>query len=90
MTGTGNYQIIPADSGINALTAQIKKQLLDLSNYAWETGREFDPAAIRVETKRITSGRIGVNVEADLVAPPPTTDENTTPIEQDETEEKAS
>jgi hypothetical protein len=67
--GTGGNRFIAPDAEIPDLMRVIHEGLYELHDWASETGRGFDLAAVTVETVRIPSGRISVTVSADLTAP---------------------
>jgi len=70
MRGTGGNRFIGPDATRGGLLASINDQLGDIHEYAVETGRVLDLAEITISTQRIKSGRISVNVSADLAAAP--------------------
>lgn len=69
MRGTGGNRFIESDATCADLMRSINDQLGDLREWATETGRVFDIAELTISTQRISSGRISVNVSADLSAP---------------------
>lgn len=64
--GCGGNQFVEGDANMMEVLLCIRDQLQFIEKYAEEDGRKFDLAEITVTTKRIPSGRISVNVEADL------------------------
>lgn len=68
MRGTGGNRFIEADATRGDLLASINDQLGDIHQYAVETGRVLNLAEVTISTQRIKSGRISVNVSADLPA----------------------
>lgn len=66
--GTGGNRFISPDATIPDLMRVIHEGLYELSEWADDTDRRFDLAAITVTTHRIPSGKISVEVAADLAA----------------------
>lgn len=64
--GTGGNGFIPADATFTDLLMAVQDGLIRIRTYARATGRTLDLAQITVTTSRVQSGRISVNVEADL------------------------
>lgn len=67
MRGTGGSSFIDSNSDAGDLLQAIRRGVDDLSAWASQTGRTFDPGAITVETRRVADGRICVSVTGDLV-----------------------
>lgn len=68
--GTGGNRFVEADANIIELLLCARDQLQEIETYALETGRHLDLAAVTIDTRRIKSGRISVEVTADLPAEP--------------------
>jgi hypothetical protein len=66
MRGTGGNRFIPANATTGDLLKSINDQLGDLREWAKESNQVLDLAEITISTTRIPSGRISVNVSADL------------------------
>jgi hypothetical protein len=66
---TGGNRFISHDADCGDLARAIERGLLELRDWAADTGRVFDAGAISVETKRIPSGAISVTVTGDLIDP---------------------
>lgn len=69
--GTGGNRFIDHDASIPDLMRVIHEGLYELADWAADTERAFDLAAITVTTHRIPSGKISVEVAGDLAAPVP-------------------
>jgi hypothetical protein len=67
--GTGGNRFIDADAGIPELMRVIHEGLYELAEY--DADRPLDIAEVTITTKRIPSGRISVEVAADLTTPAP-------------------
>jgi hypothetical protein len=61
---TGGNRILAADSGIEEIPLSVKRQLAEIRDYDPE--RDIDLGSSVVETRRVKSGLLSVNVEADL------------------------
>lgn len=64
--GTGGNRFIPGDATRADLMRSINDQLGDLYEWARDTERAVDLGAITIETRRIPSGAISVEVAGDL------------------------
>lgn len=67
MRGTGGNRFMGADATIPDLMRLVHEGLYEIRDWANETGRRLDLAEVTISTKRIVSGRISVEVSADLV-----------------------
>lgn len=66
MRGTGGNRFIGPNPTRADLLRSINDQLGDLYEWAAQTGRRLDLAAVTIDTKRIPSGNVSVSVTADL------------------------
>lgn len=67
--GTGGNRFMQDDQSKAELLNIISRGIDDLQRHADSTGRLLDLGAITIETRRIPSGKVSVDVTADLASP---------------------
>ena len=70
MKGTGGNRIHGETMTRTEFLSAVLDELLELETYAERTGRRVDYGAVEVESRRVLSGWISVEVSSDLVAVP--------------------